>query len=143
MRTSAFCLVVALGLVGQWVPIAKADLINFDDFPVSGGNLKVIPNGYHGLAWSDFEVLNAKEAFAPPNGYIKGMVSPNNVAYNGGGLPASLSDGIFAFNSAYFTAAWRNGLTISIIGKLGGVTVDSTSFDVNTSGPTFKTFNWV
>lgn len=48
----------------------------------------------------------------------------------------------FTFNSAYFTAAWNDGLTIDVTGKLGGVTEDATSFVVNTSGPTLETFNW-
>lgn len=136
---TTFCLIGLLVSAAH----ARAEVINFDDLS-DGGYGTAIPNGYHGLNWTNFYVMNtaANEALFGPSGYSDGTVSAPNVAFNGGGLEAIVSDNSFTFNSGYFTAAWNNGLTITVDGYLGGNLVDTTSFVVNTTGPTLETFNW-
>jgi autotransporter-associated beta strand protein len=135
MTTLATALVVA-GVAAN----APAATLTFDDLPASNGT--AIPNGYGGLNWTNFCYLNAL-TFAPsPSGYLNGIVSPPNVAYNVAGQQATISGSPFTFNSAYFTGAWNNGLDIQVTGYLGGVQVDTASFIVNTTGPTLETFNW-
>src|SRR5450759_5191388 len=122
---------------------ASAHVFTFDDLSASATGTW-IPNGYAGLNWSNFAVVNAPAytILVGPNGYQNGLVSGTNVAFNSGGTEAITSGGVFTFNSAYFTAAWNDGLTISLTGYNGGSLVDSTSFVVNTSGPTLETLNW-
>jgi hypothetical protein len=117
--------------------------ITFDDLTDNGGGT-AIANGYHGLNWSNFYVLNTADysGSVGENGYTNGTVSGTNVAYNGYGSPASFSGSNFTFNSAYFTAAWNNGLKIVVTGYEDSSPIDSLSFLVNPTGPTLETFNW-
>jgi hypothetical protein len=118
-----------------------ATVITFDD--LTGGTGQ-IPNGYAGLNWNNFWwIIGAADN---PSGYTNGTVSQPNVAYNFGGNAAAFSNSnsSFTLNSGYFTAAWNDGLAITVVGMLGGIQVvgDTQTFVVNTSGPTLETFNW-
>src|SRR5580765_7398651 len=89
-------------------PIARAALLTFDDLTPTPN--MPIPSGYGGLQWNNFWVVNVAITY-PPNssGYFAGMTSPPNVAYNGGGLPAELSNANpFDVYSGHFTAAWND-----------------------------------
>jgi outer membrane autotransporter protein len=123
---------------------AQSTLINFDNLPPPAAGGTLINNGYSGLNWNNFYTVDATTTTYRPSGYVNGVVSPNSVAFNGYGNPASFSvtTGAFTLVSGYFTGAWNNGLTIEVTGLSHGQVVDSTSFVVNTSGPTLETFNW-
>ena len=80
--------------------VASADTINFDD--ITGP----IANGYHGLDWSNFNVLNSTKPQFDGSGYQNGTTSGTNVAYNRFGTPASLSSASnFTLNSFEITGA--------------------------------------
>jgi hypothetical protein len=120
---------------------AQAEVITFDDLS-DGGNGTPISNGYAGLNWNNFIVLNT-QLDTDPAGYQNGVVSLPNVAVNGGGHAASFSStGEFTLASAYVGAGWNDGLSVVVLGKLNGVQLDSTTLTVNTSGSTLETFNW-
>lgn len=120
---------------------ANATLINFDDLFDSGGGT-FIANGYQGLNWSNFAVLNTS-AFIP-SGYVNGTISPNNVAFNAFGAPATISSGsTFTLTSAYLTGAWNDGLNIEVIGFLGGNMLYDNTYVVSTLTPLFVLFNYV
>ena len=139
MKLNAIALAVSLAFAAG---PAGATVINFDGFKPGHGVI-IIPNGYAGLNWSNFGVLNGLRYSSGHSGYKNGIVSRNNVALNRFGTPASFSSGsAFTLNSAYFTGAWNDGLQITATGFLGATQVDLTSFTVNTSGPTLETFNW-
>lgn len=127
----------------QTEALGSSTLITFDDLSDRGSGT-AIANGYQSLQWNNFFVLNSPaDGPSANNGYQNGTVSGNNDAFNGYGTTASFGEaGGFTFNSAYFTAAWKTGLSVSVEGLLGGVVVDSTNFLVNASGPTLETFNW-
>jgi hypothetical protein len=115
---------------------ARADLITFDDLNASGVGTP-IPNGYHGLDWVDFQVLNTTHLI--PSGFVNGTMSSPNVAYSGGGLPAVIHSGTpFDLNSGYFTAAFNNGLHVLATGFLNGHMVDQKMFALHTSKPKFE-----
>jgi hypothetical protein len=125
-------------------PAASAQLITFDDLPGDGSS---ISNGYAGLNWSNFGDASGPFAFSifGPSGYSNGVVSPENVAFNDNGGPATISvapGSTFALNSGYFTGAWNDGLNVEVVASLLGTTVDEVSFTANTSGPTLETFNF-
>jgi hypothetical protein len=134
MKVAFLASVAAFALAGP----ASAELLTFDSLPGDGS---LIPAGYGGLVWSNFDDLNA--TFGPPSGYINGLVSPPNVAFNGFGSPASFTSvETFELNSFYLTAAFNDGLNVTVTGLLNGVMINSTTLVVNTSGPTLETFNW-
>lgn len=104
-----------------------------------------VPNGYAGVTWSNFYVLDGSAPGLAGSGYDHGRVTSNEVAYNPFGNPASIvsttADG-FSLSDAYFTGAWNNGLTITASAVFENGTTASTSFVVDTSGPVDQFFNW-
>ena len=71
-----------------------------------------IGNGYGGLNWNNWYVLDTSIYGNGVNGYAHGLVSSPNVAYNSFGGPATFSaaSGAFTLDSFYLTAAWNNNL---------------------------------
>ena len=138
---NVFASFTALFLAFGAATTAQAVTVTFDDLPESVSPTEfTVPNGYGGLNWSNFYYVDVNSI--SNSGYANGMVSPTNVAYNGFGDPAFASDSRFTLNSAYFTGAWNDGLDIHVVGSLGGVTVYTTDFLVNSTSPTLYTFNW-
>ena len=136
---------IVLGVAFMALPaIASAQNINFDDMSPSCGST-TLSNGYQGFNWSNFWVL---PGLCEPStsGYATGIVSSPNVAYNGYGNPASVSSintSPFTFNSVYMTAAWVNGLNVTVTGYDAGMNQLYQQFlTLNTSGPTQEVFNW-
>ncbi len=127
---------------------ASARLITFGDLPTNSSYQR-IPNPYDGFDWSaHFFYLDAAD-YPYPSGYQNGVVSPPNVAFNGGGSngeappPVNFSRRApFELDTFYLAAAWRDGLEVTVTGELNGVVVHSTTLTVNQSGPTLETFNW-
>jgi hypothetical protein len=141
LKKLCICALALIAVQSMAIGTASATLIDFD----SGvPNFSPVPNGYGGLNWSNFYGLDT--SVYEPSGYVNGVVSSNFVVYNAWGNPASFSNSsTFTFNSAYLTAAWNDGLQITVqgfVGGLGGTQLDSTTLTVNTSGPTLETFNW-
>jgi hypothetical protein len=119
-----------------------ADVLTFDSLTVPANNLGTgVPNGYGGLNWSDFLYKNGTRNGA---GFANGVVSPSNIVYTPDNTPGELLaiQGTFTLASAYFTAAWRDGLQITVNAYNGRLLVDSQQFTVDTTGPTFETFNF-
>jgi hypothetical protein len=123
---------------------ATATTITFDDLTDNGSGTP-IANGYQGLNWTNWFVLNtpAFTLVSGPNGFAAGTVSPPNVAFNGAGDDAIFSDNTFTFNSVSLTAAWRNGLQVTITGKLLGVTTDMVTVSLSATTPRLEILNWV
>jgi hypothetical protein len=102
-----------------------------------------VPNGYGGLNWNNFYVVNGLTH--TPNGYRNGVVSPSFVAYNAGANPASISATSaagFDLYSGYFTAAWTNGLHIQANAVFEDSTTASITFTANEAGPVDEVFGW-
>ena len=118
----------------------SAALVTFDELP---GASAAVPTGYLNLAWSNFYYMNAV-AFGQPSGYVAGMVSPDNVAYNGYGTPAALSaSGPFDLLSAYLTAAWYDNLRVEVQGYTGPVLSYDNTYTLSATAPTLITFNYL
>lgn len=138
---------VAVLVIAGWswdTSTAKAAFtLTFDDVS-NTSSVDNISNGYGGMNWNNFFVINRN--YLTGTGYQNGTVSGEYSAYNGFGFPASIltanSNGVFTFNSAYLTAAWADGLSITINGLVGSTVMYSQTVIVNTTGPTFFTFNF-
>ena len=134
LRTAA--LVAALALSAG---SARAQTITFEGL----GDGVDVPNGYAGLTWSNFTIMEPA-SFSTPSGFQNSVISPVSTAYNPFGDPASFGSATpFALTSGYFTAVWNDGLTLRVVGSLAGATVFSQSYLLNTSGPLFVDFGGV
>jgi hypothetical protein len=121
---------------------AQTEILTFDNLPGVGGYNQYlsIPNGYGRLQWQNLLYMDGLAQI--PSGYLNGVVSPNNIAFNGGGNPGLVSDGSFNLNSAYLTAAWNDGLQVEVQGFVGGALVYDNTYTVNTTGPTSINLNY-
>lgn len=125
-----------------WLVPAYAGTITFDDLSHTEYNGALIADGYAGLNWDNFAYVNP--VYVNTSGYQNGVVSAPNLGFNWNGTSASFSaSSPFNFNSAYFTAAWNNGLSIDATGYNQGNPIYSTTFTVDTTGPDFMVFNWL
>ena len=84
-RTALATLFAALSFAAS---TASARLITFDDLADNGGGT-AISNGYSGLDWDNFNVLNTASLI--PSGFVNGTVSTWNVAYNDQANPATIT----------------------------------------------------
>lgn len=143
-RSVRFAATLAALLAGS---SASADVIGFDDLP---GSTASVPDGYHGLNWTNFEVLTADDAAYDNTGYQQALISPHNVAFGvqQDGLPIRIwvfAGSTFTLDGGYFTAAWDDGLRVEAVGSLLGVAVagDDVAFVLSATAPTFETFGFV
>ncbi|MCC5617149.1 PEP-CTERM sorting domain-containing protein [Nostoc sp. CHAB 5836] len=138
LSTAAIAATVILLGIGA---VAQATVLTFDDLaPVS--NFDQIPNGYGGFNWDNFSYTNGSSPGDTGTGYGNGRVSGDYVAFNAFGDPALVSDSIFDFNSAYLTAAWNDGLSVTVEGLKSGATLYSKTVVVDTTQPTLVNFDY-
>lgn len=119
--------------------LCQAGTLTFDEFSNVNGEGQI--GNYGGLTWSsDFYWLKASGSV----GYLKGMVSSENVAYNGYARDVTVySASRIDFNSVFLTAAWRNDVNVRVKGQRSGVDVyDVTVFPLYTA-PTLFNFNFL
>jgi hypothetical protein len=127
---------------------AAAVTITFDDLNDTSAGFGGTPiaNGYQGLNWTNWNVLDSfdSESVFGPNGAVAGTVSIPNLAYNPDGGEAIFSSATpFAFDSAYLTAVWNQGLSVTITGLLNGTQEDQTVLtNLSPIAPTLETFDW-
>ena len=121
---------------------AFATTITFDDL---GSAMAPIPNGYNGLNWDNFWTLDIvyERQYTGPSGYDAAVISPNNVAFNGFGNPALVSDTLVDLNSAYLTAAWNDNLSVTVIGSFLGNTLYDNTYLLSATTPTLINFNYL
>lgn len=114
-------------------PLLRGDVLDFDDVLAGSG---YIPDGYGGLDWANFGVVCGD--CIPGSGFDAGTVSGDYVAFNAWAEAASITSGNkFDFDGAYLTAAWRNGLNITVAGYENDSLLYSTTVVVDTTGPTW------
>ncbi|HEX3719053.1 MAG TPA: immunoglobulin domain-containing protein [Verrucomicrobiae bacterium] len=115
-------------------------LATFDD--LSGGGTDV-PDPYDGLTWSNFNSINGFTANGP-SGYNVGVVSPNNVIFDGFGTAAAVTSVTpFDLLSAFMTAAWNDGLRVEAKGYCESNLVYDNSYILSATAPTLITFDYV
>ena len=120
---------------------AFSTVLSFDDITGNTGFTNLNGTNYGQLNWSsDWYILHTPTY--TPSGYQTGTVSGDYVALNGFASDVEISDGLFDFVGAYFTAAWNDGLQIEITGFLNGNQVNQQTITVDTSGPTWFNLNF-
>jgi hypothetical protein len=120
LRTTLPALVISVAAV-LGIPRANATVLTFDDVDPSDADV-VIPNGYGGLNWSNFETLDPVAGGVENNGYLAGTTSGTFIAFTTYGMPGSISaSSPFDLIGGNFTGAWREGLQLTITGFRNGV----------------------
>ncbi len=126
--------IIALLAVFAAMP-AQAVTLNFDDLPSSAAF-----QSYGGFTFDNFYALDGRTFV--PSGYANGVISRENVAYNGTGYAASITGAApFSLTSAYLTAAWNDGLNVSVTGTLNGAVAFAQSFVLDTAAPLLAIFD--
>lgn len=126
-------MMVALALSGV-ASMASAASVTFEGL----SNGQVLSN-LDGLSWSGFSVLNT--ASLPSSGLKLAATSGSFIAFNkGAGVGTIASSTPFSLVSADLTAGWRDGLSVTVVGKLAGNTVSSTTYTLSATAPTHVTF---
>jgi len=129
--------------------MASATTITFDDInaAVGGFGLVTLPSPYDGLNWSCpsgclvMDVAVYSSSFA--SGYENSVVSPPNVLATSGFTFSPAAGGTFSFDSTYITAAWRNDMSVAVVGYSGSTVVDTTTLTLGAAGiQGFFTFDW-
>jgi hypothetical protein len=109
-------------------------------------NYGTIPNGYGGLLWKNFGVIDGLLRPAS-EGYNTGVVSPRNVAFNFDGRPAAITigSGLFDLNSAQLTLALNldTALNIEVQGYRNGTLIYDNTYTVYRFSPTAVTFDYL
>jgi hypothetical protein len=122
--------------------MAGAALLNFDDLMLLPEGSIPITNGYRGFAWNNFFALNTINHI--PSGYVAGRISQPNVAYNGGGNPAQLSNvNPFDLYSGYFTGAWNDDLRLEVKGYIGVTLAYDNTYTLSATAPSLLNFDYL
>jgi len=117
-------------------------VLDFDDIGTDLG--EPVPDGYGGLNWTNAFILNTL-TYQQNSGYIRGNTSGDFVVFNGDELTLGVDDrdgDEFFFVGVTLTAAWKEDLSIEIIGFRDGVPVESTTVVVSDDAPTEFLLNW-
>lgn len=105
--------------------------VNFDDIDVPGGASAQIANGYGGLNWQNFFVLETDEIEQTPQTSGYAPASGDGVAFNNEGEVASFYRAdAFDFESLSLSSAARDDLEVTIYGYLDGELVGSQTVTV-------------
>lgn len=116
--------------------------ITFDDLPTATTEAE-IADGYSGFNWDNFYILTPTSSIYSSSGFVNGLVSATNVAFNAWAEPAAFSStSAFTFVSAYVTKGWETGVT-HFDGYVGNTLTYSVDVSSTKDAPTLATFNWV
>ena len=135
LRHSALSLAFAILATLALQSTAGATTINFDDLNGSGHDGSLITTAYQGYSWENFYVLDGTQPHAG-DGYHTGIVSENNIAYNGFGNFSQITNATpFTLDGGAFTAAYVD-MNVRIRGYLHDVLVYDFYLAITTTGPT-------
>ena len=136
------CIVIIMCTCIFLIPaFAGATVLTFDD--ISGDPFNPIANGYGGLNWSNMYAFDPVASGFSGTGYQLGIVSGTNVAFNGIGDQAAVSDGTFDFNGAYFSSAYNDGILLTVTGYLGAVQMYQSQVTLNVVAAQYYSFNFL
>lgn len=138
-------IILLISIVLSLSSISNATFVlTFDDIGTTPVDANPIPFGYGGFDWHDISYLDPS-IVTTDSGYANGIVSGSYVAlvsnYPHEGI-GWLTGNPFTFNSAYLTAAWRDGLNVQVDGYLNDVLTYSTTVIISTTSPTLCEFDY-
>ena len=114
------------------VPSVLGETVDFDDLDPDWSDGYLVPEGYAGLRWVNFTSMYVPAYHGDSIGYVTGMASEGFVVYNFlGGTAEFSSFEPFTFVGAYLTAAWLDGLEITVDGYVNSQLVYSSTVRVS------------
>jgi hypothetical protein len=141
LQAAVTALFLAAGAVTGISP-AQATVLTFEDISPRNPD-ESIPNGYKGLAWNNFDSFDPVATGVPVSGYQPGTTSGKFVAFNDHGNQASISAASpFHFVGGNFTAAWRNGLELTITGLRNGQVEHTATLTLQTTSYRAVQLDW-
>jgi PEP-CTERM motif len=138
------CAVVFIGgLCGSTAELRAQTTLGFDTLPPTA-TFGVVPNGYGGLNWNNFDYVN--HSYLPGTGYDHGTTSLPNAGFNMSGDVASIVDpsGFLNFDSAELTAAFVPNLQVVVDGfntNVSALPMFTTTVTLSTATPTLFAFD--
>ncbi len=120
-------------------------MITFDDITNSTTAGASVPNGYHGLNWGNFAVMDGDTFFNPGTGYKAGLVSHPYLAFDpwAGDMNIAYPNRTFTVNSFYSCAVWYdNDVTLTVTGSKSGTVLYTKSYLLSSVNKTFAELNW-
>lgn len=118
-----------------------AVVLTFDDYTTDSMYHPI--SGYGGFDWFNIGVIDPVAHGYVGTGYNYGTVSPDYVAFNGYGNYATVSSATpFNFIGAYFTSGSGIDHDVTVEGFFGGMSLYSQTYTVNTTSPTWLSFNY-
>lgn len=137
-------LLLIAGLAPAAAP-AAAQVIGFDD--ATAGHFAWLPNGYQGFNWSNAFAIDPTGYFlstANAGGFNTVLSSGRLVLGNGAARPLEFwSDTAFSLRGGWFSAAWRNGLTLVARGYLNGAEIFTRAFTLDWASPRWVDLDFV
>ncbi len=136
VKKRSLFITVTLAIMLLMSGFANATVLTFDDM----GDCHYYCNfsSYGGFSWSnDFVYVNGRNSSNSGTGYDYGTVSGDYTAVNANESVVNVTDGGFDFTGAYFTSAWRTGLTVTAKGFSGGAEIYSAYVVVDYNSPTW------
>ncbi len=122
---------------------AQFTILGFDDLP---GTETAIPNGYGGFVWDNFSSRNTCD-ISPDYAFCAGsLISPPNVAINGGGNPAAVRavNGMpFNFLVGTFSSGTNYDMRLELAGFLNGSLVHALDIDLPFNSINAWSVDWI
>ena len=138
LATAASALLLTAGLLAPaGAAHAQAMSQNFDALACTDADPYLSLSNEGGLTWSNFLCLKT-DTYPYVSGYQPGTTSGTNVAFAYPGSTATLSrsgDNVFSLVNAQVTAAWSDGMTLTIRGFLDSTPVATITLTPLTSAP--------
>jgi hypothetical protein len=140
MRASTMALrllgILAIGFCFSAPAVASPITLDFENQrdPMTGQ----VPDGYGGVHWHN---IGGHPDYV--GGYHTGIVSGSWTAFNFWGTPGAISQMEFNLYDGYFTGAWRDDMTLQVLGYKEGVQLYDTSWIVDSTGPTLLSLNYI
>jgi hypothetical protein len=144
MKRRYLCLgLLVLPMLLLNVPSVLAETVDFDDLDPFYSDGYPVPAGYAGLTWVNFNSMYVPSYHGDSIGYVTGMASEEFVVYNflGGAAEFSSSEP-FTFVGAYLTAAWFDGLEITVDGYVDSQLVYTSTVRVSPTVRQYFTFDY-
>ena len=118
MRKKLFIALSIIGLVLGFTISANATVLMFDELRFEGDEMG-LPNSYMGLTWNEWRVCDTNiEHFGH-------AVSGDNTVYHAS--PASITGPNFNFYGTYLSGAYKDGMSIDVVGIRDGNQVYSST----------------
>jgi hypothetical protein len=144
MATTSRSVVCVILLIAAFSGVSISDsfaqTVTFDNLPTADNE---ITSSYEGYTWTNFGSLSPSY-YGYNNGFSNGLVSGTNVGFSWDANQTSTitAGNPFSLTDSYFTGAWSEKNSVTVVGYVNGVDTYSTTFTETPTAPSHEVFNW-